>query len=97
MTLCKGHDQVVEFLIEAGVNLHSYDKQERGSIHWAAVSGHIHVVQLLLHHGAEVNCTDRNRVTPIHFAAAYGYNQVKVGHFLSYLAKSRKSSENFGF
>ena len=72
----QGHDQVTQFLIDNGVNLSNFDKQERRSIHWASSAGHYHVVRLLIQNGAEVNCADKTKCTPIHLAAANGYAQV---------------------
>ena len=67
---------MTQFLIENGVNLSNFDKQERRSIHWASSAGHYHVVRLLIQNGAEVNCADKTKCTPIHLAAANGYAQV---------------------
>ena len=67
---------MTEFLLEIGVNMSHFDKQERQSIHWAASAGHDQVVRLLIQSGADVNCADKLKFTPIHLAAANGYAQV---------------------
>ena len=50
----RGHEKVVEVLIEAGADVNPTDKQQTTPLHLAAQEGHLNVVQTLLEYNADV-------------------------------------------
>jgi hypothetical protein len=47
-----GHNSVIEFLIEKGVNPAAQDACRQSGLHWAVIGGHLETVELLLRHNA---------------------------------------------
>ena len=61
-----GHEQVVLFLLESGVDIEIKDnKKGLTALHKAAASGHTNVVQLLLQRGANIEARDGDGNTPL--------------------------------
>lgn len=55
-----GNEEVVELLLEKGINANTQDRRLRENpLHWAAPEGHVAMVQYLLKMGADVNTKDR--------------------------------------
>jgi ankyrin repeat protein/WD40 repeat protein len=71
-----GHTSVVEFLLQAGVNVCSADNEKDTSLHLAAKNGHLPVVNLLLCNGADVNAANNYGETPLHLSAENGHLEV---------------------
>ncbi|MDP0588117.1 MAG: ankyrin repeat domain-containing protein [Candidatus Endonucleobacter bathymodioli] len=51
-----GNNKLIDLLVEAGVNVNSYDKNNNTPLHQAVRCGHLDIVKLLLAADAEVNC-----------------------------------------
>lgn len=49
-----GHKEVVEFLLERGVNIHTGENIDQTGLHWAVFSAQIDMIKLLLKHGANL-------------------------------------------
>ena len=47
-----GNNDVVEFLLEKGVDLAAQNRQGQTGLHMAVIGGHLNTVKLLLRHGA---------------------------------------------
>ncbi|MFP3959317.1 MAG: ankyrin repeat domain-containing protein [Spirochaetaceae bacterium] len=62
----RGHEQVVELLLERGANVDAQDALGRTPLHVAV--GHPAVVRLLLENGAAVDSRDHLSNTPLHRA-----------------------------
>ena len=58
----------IEFLINAGANLHATDNKGRMALHQAAIEGVVEPVKVLLDAGADVQATDNDGKTPLHLA-----------------------------
>jgi ankyrin repeat protein len=61
----KGHEAVVQLLLEEGVDVHSTDKQGRTALSLAAEKGDKAMVQLLVDKGASMDSTDMDSRTPL--------------------------------
>ena len=75
----EGKEQVVQMLIDAGVNLNrAYDEYEYGltPLHLAASEGKEQVVKLLIAAKAHLNSADDGGNTPLHLAAWKGHEAV---------------------
>jgi Ankyrin repeats (3 copies)/Ankyrin repeat len=74
----KGHEAVVELLVEKGAELEAKDKDYgRTPLSWAAEKGHEAVVKLLLDKGAELEAKDYNYgQTPLIWAVEKGREAV---------------------
>jgi ankyrin repeat protein len=69
----RGHVQIVEELLAAGVNVDTVSGGPRlTALHVAAAAGHTDIVQLLLAKGADANATDATGRTPLDMAAQCG-------------------------
>jgi len=65
----KGHEAVVELLLEKGADLECRSNNGWTPLFWAAEKGHEVVVKLLLEKGADVECKSDNGRTPLSSAA----------------------------
>lgn len=68
----KGHVEISEELIKAGVQTDVKDTRGRSPLHLAALRGHVKLVELLYRHGAKVQSEDALGMTPLHMAALCG-------------------------
>ena len=69
-----GNENVVEMLLDKGVDMNSRDNNDRTPLSWAAGGGYTRVVEILLKRGAEVDSRDNTGRTPISFAVEAGHN-----------------------
>ncbi len=53
-----GHNDVVEFLLDHGVEIHTVANTGQTGLHWAVIGGQLHTVKLMLSRGASM--TERN-------------------------------------
>jgi ankyrin repeat protein/L-ascorbate metabolism protein UlaG (beta-lactamase superfamily) len=67
-----GNLEIVDVLLDAGVDVDCGDVDESTPLHVAAMTRHQDVVALLLKHGADVNKRDKNGAYALSFAASGG-------------------------
>ena len=69
-----GHEDVVEFLLQAGARVNSATKNnlKMMPLHAATLNGHAGAARILLAHGADANAAQQGGVTPLHIAARNG-------------------------
>lgn len=68
-----GSAEIVDFLIEKGVNVNQMDcLKYRTALHWAVASDNAEIVRVLLNAGSIVNMPDRDSVTPLILASNLG-------------------------
>ncbi|XP_069128227.1 serine/threonine-protein phosphatase 6 regulatory ankyrin repeat subunit A-like [Argopecten irradians] len=72
----KGFSNIVQRLVECGVDINSKDSDHRTPLHWAATYGRTDTAQLLLQKGAVVNVTQSDGFTPLHAATCLGHLNV---------------------
>jgi ankyrin repeat protein len=60
-----GHDAIIEFLLEKGLDVSQSDYDGATPLHQAAFGGHVNTVQLLLSKGANTQAKDRKGKTPL--------------------------------
>ena len=72
----KGHDAIVERLLDMGANIEAADNQCRTPLSYAAGNGHEAVVRLLLDKGANIEAAHNQRRTPLSYAAKNGHKAV---------------------
>ena len=72
----KGHDAIVERLLDMGANIEAADNQCRTPLSYAAGNGHEAVVRLLLDKGANIEAAHNQRRTPLSYAAKNGHEAV---------------------
>ncbi|KAL7794329.1 ankyrin repeat-containing domain protein [Trichoderma ceciliae] len=73
----KGHEDVVNLLIDAHANLEVRDKEQSATpLIWAARNGYENIVSLLLQRGADVNARDHSERTPLSLASFYKHKSV---------------------
>lgn len=69
-----GHLEIVQFLVEAGVDINAKSSIEDGSaINEASISNRIEIVKYLLTKNADIASQDHQGFTALHWAAWYGY------------------------
>ena len=73
----KGYVDVVNVLIQKGVDVNAVDNDYKTALYWAAQRGHVDVVKLLLQNGADVNAVgEYYKKTALRIAAEQGHNSV---------------------
>jgi len=72
----KGHDNVVQTLLEKGAKMEASDRFGWTAMQAAAVGGHLAVLEVLFNHGANHNSKTRDRWTLLHGAASGGHTDV---------------------
>ncbi|KAJ1351275.1 Ankyrin repeat domain-containing protein 44 [Parelaphostrongylus tenuis] len=65
----RGHTEVAELLLKAGINMASVDNLNRTAMHSMACGGHIPILSMLIEGGASVTVTDCRGRNVAHFAA----------------------------
>ena len=70
MVSMRGHDKIIELMLERGWDPDKEDNTGRTPLHWAAKYGHKNVTQVLLGVGVQLNKTDKDGETPLHLAAS---------------------------
>ncbi|HJO09593.1 MAG TPA: ankyrin repeat domain-containing protein [Verrucomicrobiota bacterium] len=74
--ISKGHDEMVELLIEQGADVNGKDVGGGTPLGWAAKFGHKEIARLLIAQGADVNAKNYFGWTPLHEAAGVGHNKI---------------------
>jgi ankyrin repeat protein len=62
-------------LVNAGVDVNSYDYDKRSVLHIAASKGNVHSIEFLLHKGATPNFCDSFNITPLFDAVRSGHTE----------------------
>lgn len=79
-----GRQEIFEYLIEAGADIHATDQDKATALHWAAWEGYVAMVKTLLRRGADVHAlTDSNRSfsrTPLYYANSAEITALLVEH-----------------
>ena len=73
---CKGHEDVVNLLLDTGADPNKTDNSRATPLHAAVFYDHEDVAQLLINRGAEVNKEDIHQRTPLHYAVCGGLRDV---------------------
>jgi ankyrin repeat protein len=72
-----GRKDVVERLIEQGIDVNKTDEYGETALHLAAKNGHTGLVQWMIEEkGAAVNQSDTNARTALHYAAEMGHKDI---------------------
>ena len=71
-----GNSELLQLLIDNGVNVNSKDTKGLRPLHYAAWQGRSEPVYLLLRHDAHVNEQSINGDTPLHLASQYGHHEI---------------------
>lgn len=71
----EGHLVVVEYLLNAGVNVNRGSKEGRTPLMWACRNGHLRVAKLLLASGGDVRAVTKKGVSCLHWAVWGGSMQ----------------------
>ena len=74
-----GRKDIVEYLLDAGADVHARDDGGLIPLHNACSFGHVEVTLSLLRHNADVNARDNWNFTPLHEAAIKGKVEVCIG------------------
>lgn len=69
MAVMTNNTELVQNLLEKGVNANATDDQSRSALHLATSRGYLAIVRLLLKHKADPNKQDTLKNTPLHLAA----------------------------
>ncbi|EHK18518.1 uncharacterized protein TRIVIDRAFT_225823 [Trichoderma virens Gv29-8] len=72
----KGHEPIVQMLLDMDANIDAKNKGRRTPLHCAACHGQEAVVQMLLDRGADIEAVSTHGYTPLHHAALYGYEEI---------------------
>jgi len=71
-----GRKDVVERLIEQGIDVNKTDEYGKTALHSAAENGHTKLVKSMIEKGADVNQSDTNARTDLHYSAEMGHKDI---------------------
>ncbi|KAL9064791.1 MAG: hypothetical protein Q9161_008646 [Pseudevernia consocians] len=74
--LVKGHDEIVQILLDRGAEIYVRDVYERTALQMASSKGHNQIVEMLLDRGANVNARDDSGNTALHAASYRGHDKI---------------------
>lgn len=77
----KGYNDIVEYLLSKGANIHSVNKRLASPLHSAVFKGRIETVKLLLDKGASIEAREDEGDTPIAWASYTGFAKI-VEHLI---------------
>ncbi|XP_005755580.1 26S proteasome non-ATPase regulatory subunit 10-like [Pundamilia nyererei] len=77
-----GHTDIVEFLLDMGVEVNLQDDASWTPLHIAASAGREDIVRSLISKGAQLNSVNQNGCTPLHYAASK--DRYEVGPVICY-------------
>ena len=75
-----GHDELVQILLDKGLEIDDQDHDNSSSLHLAAVSGKTSTAKILISKGAGSELEGLNNTTPLLFATCY--QKIGVARFL---------------
>ena len=67
-----GHKEIVNLLLEKGIDINQTDEYGKNALHLASWYGHIDIVQLLIEYRFDFNQTDEYGLNALHLASRYG-------------------------
>jgi hypothetical protein len=68
--------ELIQRLLDQGVDPKSHDSRQRTALHFAACKGHTNIARLLLERGADPNQRDVVGNTPLHLAACTNHTEI---------------------
>ena len=68
----KGNMNIVEILLDRGIEINSKTNDGETALHIAASSGNMNIVEILLDRGIDINSKDNDGWTALHWAASNG-------------------------
>ncbi|KAK2501250.1 hypothetical protein MC885_004509, partial [Smutsia gigantea] len=74
LAISKNNDQVVEYLISKGANIHVIDKNKRTALMYAVINGSTNIVKLLLQQNINVLSQDIYGRTAEEYAVIYSFD-----------------------
>ena len=89
----KGHTEVVQTLLDKGINVNATNKFWETALMLASQEGHKDVVQLRLYNGAEVNGKKNDGTTPLIYALMHALLRRELGDalYILYFLKVQKT------
>jgi len=72
----QGYMNIVEILLDIGIDINSKNNNGNTALHVAAIHGNMNIVEILLDRGADINSKDNDGQTALHEAAANGYTNI---------------------
>ncbi|NIM15438.1 MAG: hypothetical protein GTO45_25970 [Candidatus Aminicenantes bacterium] len=72
----KGHQEIVDFLIEKGADIHKKDKFDAAPIHMAVVTGQTEIVRKLVEKGADITARTLSGKVPIQLAFEWEHTDI---------------------
>ena len=82
-----GHDELVQILLDKGLEIDDQDHDNSSSLHLAAVSGKTSTAKILISKGAALELQGLNNATPLLFATCY--QKIGVAKFLLQLGANQ--------
>jgi serine/threonine-protein phosphatase 6 regulatory ankyrin repeat subunit B len=74
---CKGNTEIVEELVNNGVDINTVDTDGDTPLHEACFGGHVNVIKLLLGNKADINIANKDGNTPLHLASFNGNKEIR--------------------
>ena len=73
-----GNMNIVEILLDRGIDINSKDDDGSTALDDAAREGHMNVVEILLDRGIDINSKNNHGSTALHWAARYGLSLIHI-------------------
>ena len=71
-----GNMNIVEILLDRGIDINSKDTYGNTALHYAAMNGKMNIVEILVDRGIDINSKNNIGWTALHLAAMNGYTNI---------------------
>ena len=72
----RGHKEIVQLLVENGIDINQTNKDGQNALHWACENGNNEIAEFLIQNGINLKQKDIFQQNVLHWASRRGYREI---------------------